>query len=901
MIFNDKYMPVKKTFYRLAVDMVVKSFSCTLFGFLFITPFTLAQITLTSPNGGEIWRNGTEHSITWIDGIGNVTIEYSTNNGANWINIGTSSIGSYLWTIPNIPTPLALVRITDDGPNSDVSNANFRIISPNLTNNPVKILPIGNSITFDSFRGEFRFAQNKISYRAFLWDSLRTKNYNIDFIGHRLAGYYQFPDPENNGIPSITSSQVYDLLYSGLDKVNGIQVTPGNYLDIYTPDVVLLHVGINGITEPGGTSSVNVENILNLIRNFDSDIWVIVALIIDKVPNLTEVTTYNDNLKSMVQNRIANGENILLVDMHSALTYSIDNIPPYTAGDMYDDTHPNDSGKVKMANLWAQALKLILPNPSAQAPSSFSSSPLTGAYMGFPYKYNAAANGVGAPNYSLEGPIPSGMIINPKTGIVDWVPTALGTFPVSIKATNSSGSVFQNFNITVSTAPTLIDSIVSYWRLDEIGTPTFFEDLPGINNAYPTIAPSSVNGIVGEALSFDGSNRVDVIDDTSLYFWPKESFTIEMWVKTTGTGEQIFLGKRGGGGPYYFLEMNSLNQANFTVKDSTGYVITKSNPTIINDGNWHHIAGVVDRLNKLLRIYVDGGGASVGYTFHNSGFYNYDPLTIGYYKNSYYYDGLLDEIAIYNRRLKGFELARHYISGLARKGYSDKYVVVKVKAFLQGPFNSSTGLMNTILNTNNLIPKNVHPYTTTPWNYDGLERVVNYPTGVVDWVIIELRDPINPAIIISKRAAFIKNDGNLTEIDPINAGSSDIIFTGVSPGNYYVVVKHRNHLAVMSASPIALSASSSLYDFTTAQNKAFTTGPDPMVILGVGKYGMYAGDANSDGTINAIDYNSYWLIQNGTPFDYNTKFGDFNLDATINAIDYNNYWLSNNGKATQIQ
>jgi len=51
----------------------------------------------------------------------------------------------------------------------------------------------------------------------------------------------------------------------------------------------------------------------------------------------------------------------------------------------------------------------------------------------------------------------------------------------------------------------------------------------------------------------------------------------------------------------------------------------------------------------------------------------------------------------------------------------------------------------------------------------------------------------------------------------------------------------------MSASAVALSGSSSLYDFTTAQLQAY--GTDPMKALSGGVFGMIAGDANGDGTV----------------------------------------------------
>ena len=849
---------------------------------LFICNFGLAAIILTSPNGGEVWRNGTQQNITWINSIGNVTAEYTTNNGVNWINIGTSNTGSFLWTVPNVSAPSARVRVTDQIFSRDTSNASFRIINYSFTNSPIKILPIGNSITFDSFGAEFRFAQNKISYRAFLWDSLRSNNYKIDFIGHKLGGYYQFPDPENNGVPSIRDDQMYNLLATGLDPVNNIQITPGNYLDVYTPNVIILHIGTNGITDPGGTDATDVANILDLIKNYNPNIWVLVSMIIDRVPNIPQVTTFNNNIRNLVQSRITNGDNLFLLDMRSALTYVIDNTPPYTSGDMYDDSHPNDSGKVKMANVCYQTLKLLLPSSSPQAPQ-FTSIPETKAYLGLPYKYMAYATGVSVPNYLLDGPLPPGMTtssINTKTGIIDWLPNSLGTYPLTIKATNPTGSVFQNFNITVQSPPDLTDNMISYWKLDETDSAKYYEDLTGINNANPLNIPSSNSGIVGRALNFNGLNGLDVFDDSSLYFYPGESFTIELWMKTLNSGQQYLLGKRGGP-TYFLLEQNSFNQAKFTIQDSIEGITTVTGSGL-NDGNWHHVTAVVDRPGNSLRIYVDGILSSAPKTFHSSGFFSYAPLTIGYFKNSFFYKGSLDEIAIYNRPLQSSEIIRHYISGLAREGYTKNFVLVKAKAFLQGPFNSTTGLMDTTLKINNFIPKNTQPYSNGPWNYEGLERVIFYPDSVVDWVLVELRDATNPATVVGRRAAFIKKNGNLVEIDPLKTGYTDIIFPDVSPGNYYIVIKHRNHLAIMSSTTIALSTTSSFYDFTTSQSKAYTTGPNPMVNLSAGKFGMIAGDCDGNGFIDIDDFTG---IDNGK-FQSGYKNSDSNMSGIIDVDDF---------------
>ncbi len=96
-------------------------------------PNILPTLTLQSPNGGEIFNAGTNQSITWTgDLVSNVTIEYSTNNGGIWSTITASiaaNLPNYNWTIPNLNTPTALIRISSasDPLINDQSNAVFTI------------------------------------------------------------------------------------------------------------------------------------------------------------------------------------------------------------------------------------------------------------------------------------------------------------------------------------------------------------------------------------------------------------------------------------------------------------------------------------------------------------------------------------------------------------------------------------------------------------------------------------------------------------------------------------------------------------------------------------------------------------------------------------------------------
>ena len=94
-------------------------------------------------------------------------------------------------------------------------------------------------------------------------------------------------------------------------------------------------------------------------------------------------------------------------------------------------------------------------------------------------------------------------------------------------------------------------------------------------------------------------------------------------------------------------------------------------------------------------------------------------------------------------------------------------------------------------------------------------------------MLVELRTGTASGTKVATRAAFLKSDGTIVDTD----GSSPVSFTGLSAGNYYAVVRHRNHLAIMTASAIPLSSSSELYNFTTAQTQAYTTGTNPMKAL----------------------------------------------------------------------
>ena len=121
---------------------------------------------------------------------------------------------------------------------------------------------------------------------------------------------------------------------------------------------------------------------------------------------------------------------------------------------------------------------------------------------------------------------------------------------------------------------------------------------------------------------------------------------------------------------------------------------------------------------------------------------------------------------------------------------------IRAKVFLQGPYSGA--LMTTSLQTNGMIPLS-QPYNTAPFNYAGVESVTNIPPNVVDWVLIEVRDPTNDSNILAQRACFLRNDGELLDVD----GTVGVRFAGLTVSSGYISVRHRNHLGVMTNATVS--------------------------------------------------------------------------------------------------
>ena len=104
--------------------------------------FTIVQsITVTSPNGGEVWVPGDSQNITWSKtGVAYVNIELSRDSGATWVSPPIASSvwaydGRYAWTVSGAPTTHARIRVSDfrTAATYGMSASDFTIAAPITT------------------------------------------------------------------------------------------------------------------------------------------------------------------------------------------------------------------------------------------------------------------------------------------------------------------------------------------------------------------------------------------------------------------------------------------------------------------------------------------------------------------------------------------------------------------------------------------------------------------------------------------------------------------------------------------------------------------------------------------------------------------------------------------------
>jgi len=215
--------------------------------------------------------------------------------------------------------------------------------------------------------------------------------------------------------------------------------------------------------------------------------------------------------------------------------------------------------------------------------------------------------------------------------------------------------------------------------------------------------------------------------------------------------------------------------------------------------------------------------------------------------------------------------------------------VISVKVFLEGPYSGSA--MSTTLNSK--LP------TTDP--YTGSITGATIPASAVDWVQVELRQAASAAEATLEtkltgwpKSFFLLSNGAIVDMDGTSLPTFDNTLI-TSGNNLYVIVRHRNHIAIMSAVGMTAGENSYTYDFTAALSKAYGAEAGYKEIAS-GVFGMVAGDIDGDGNILGSDFIS-WALNSGFSSVYSNA--DLDFDTNILGSDFTK-WAINSGMSNPI-
>ena len=212
-----------------------------------------------------------------------------------------------------------------------------------------------------------------------------------------------------------------------------------------------------------------------------------------------------------------------------------------------------------------------------------------------------------------------------------------------------------------------------YWKLNETPGQPYIDFITGTNNAAcVTACPTWVTGIVGGAQQFDGAKKVDVADDDSYDWGPTQSFSIELWMKKSAASgvTEVTVGRiESTSTMYWWLGIDGTGHVSFNMKSGAPSPLTVLSATVVTDNNWHHV--VVTRGGGTTLLYLDGVQEGTSSVTFITGFASTVPMNIGWFNLSpfYYFNGVLDEVATYNRALSLSEIQDHYNRGTQSPSY----------------------------------------------------------------------------------------------------------------------------------------------------------------------------------------------------------------------------------------
>lgn len=243
-----------------------------------------------------------------------------------------------------------------------------------------------------------------------------------------------------------------------------------------------------------------------------------------------------------------------------------------------------------------------------------------------------------------------------------YTPASVGAKTISV--TNSGGLTNPgNLTYTAAVTPHLLDTLISYWKLDEAsGTRN---DSQGTNHLTASGAPLGVSGKISNGAQFVAASSQELTLASNASLQVSSDFTFSVWVKLAAqpVPNAVIIGKSGSvTGGEYALFITAGSGFIFFIRDiavASDYAATGS---AIANGVWSHVVAWFDSATGQVYIRLNDASTTQSTTagvisFGSNAFF------IGGYSVIGYSDSIIDEVGFWKRKLTATEITALYNGG----------------------------------------------------------------------------------------------------------------------------------------------------------------------------------------------------------------------------------------------
>jgi hypothetical protein len=273
-----------------------------------------------------------------------------------------------------------------------------------------------------------------------------------------------------------------------------------------------------------------------------------------------------------------------------------------------------------------------------------------------------SVRGTAPVTYGLVGGIlPAGIALSPA-GVLNGVPSAIGSFLFTVRATDAAGLFAeQQFTVNAYQRVATPAGVVSWWWAENNAL-----DSIGRNHGSLANGATFAAGRIGQGFSLDGLNdAIEAPDSPSLR---PVSVTLEAWVAfyATNNFRTIFAKPVGSGSSDSFslyLE-NGIVRGLIGNSSGNGSAVSALMSPVL--GQWYHVAYTFDGLRHQQALYINGLQVASGSESRSIG-YDTQPLLLGrdteFGSPAFFFQGRIDEATIYNRALDASEIGLVFSAG----------------------------------------------------------------------------------------------------------------------------------------------------------------------------------------------------------------------------------------------